>query len=293
MTILVTGASGFVGRHLVAALLARGYRVLTHSYRDGSLVKSELRSAGVDHVFHLGARSFVPDSWVDPPAFYEANVLGAAHVMEFCRISGASVTLVSSYVYGRPKALPVSEDHQLAAFNPYGHSKIMAEEIGRYYQDTFAIELSIVRPFNIYGPGQASQFLIPSLINQALSPDTTTISVADARPKRDYLYVTDFIDLLLHFAATRNTGTFNAGSGTSASIQEVVDAINLFLEKPKPLVSRDAPRPDEVFDLFADIGRASEVLGWTPGTSLIEGLERTIVSMRDPGNLNDTVGSRS
>src|SRR5262245_10352960 len=132
-SILVTGASGFVGRHLTGALRRLGHRVLTHSTSDGDLARVEPQSEGVDHVYHLAARSYVPDSWNRPFAFYEVNVLGIVNVLEFCRKNGASLTLLSSYMYGKPDWLPISEDHPLRPFNPYGHSKLLAEEVAGFY----------------------------------------------------------------------------------------------------------------------------------------------------------------
>ena len=123
--VLVTGAGGFVGGHLIDALSARNYRVFCHSKKDGDLSRCILEYPDVRHVFHLAAKSFVPDSWKDPRSFYEVNVLATANVLELCRKSGASLTYLSSYVYGLPQRIPIPEEHPLQAFNPYGHSKIL------------------------------------------------------------------------------------------------------------------------------------------------------------------------
>src|SRR5580704_4536876 len=161
-SILVTGADGFIGSRLVSALRALGYVVLSHSRRQGDIKDCHLSFEGVGHVFHLAARTFVPDSWAAPLSFYEANLLGTVNVLEFCRAQAASVTLMSSYVYGPPARLPISEDDPLRAFNPYSHTKILAEQTGLYYQRQFGVPVTIVRPFNIYGPRQDRRFLIPS-----------------------------------------------------------------------------------------------------------------------------------
>lgn len=281
--VLVTGPDGFIGSHLVPALKAAGRRVETHRRADGDIARSPLDYTGIGHVVHLAARNSVPESWENPLSFYETNVLGAVNVLEFCRREGSSLTLLSSYVYGPPKTLPVDEDHALLPFNPYSHSKILAEEAARYYASQFGVSVTIIRPFNIYGPGQRGDFLIPTLIRQALSPECDAIVVRDDRPKRDYLYIADLIDLLLRTVERPEAGIFNAGSGHSISIAELVAEINSLLGAGKPLISENRARPDEVFDLCADTAKARRELGWTPKTPLREGLKQLLSVVRREG----------
>lgn len=274
--ILITGASGFVGRHLTAALESAGYTVRGFSREDGDLVSTVLEFPAVSHVFHLAARTFVPESWSNPRAFYELNVMGTLNVLEFCRRQQASVTLVSSYVYGAPKYLPIREDHPLEALNPYGHSKIMAEELARFYASHQALRVSIVRPFNLYGWGQDHRFLIPTLVRQFLDPATKEVRVADLRPKRDYLSIDDFVRMLVRIAETGRQGVFNAGSGTSASVGEVASLVRTACGSSKPLVSREEERKNEVMDVVADISRAREELQWAPRIPLDKGIANLV-----------------
>ena len=223
--ILVTGASGFIASHLIPVLKKRGYEVLAHSHHEGDIAGDRLDLPEVRHVFHLAARSFVPEAWKDPVPVYRTNVIGTVNVLEFCRSRGASLTLLSSYVYGQPKWLPIGEDHPLQAFNPYSHSKILSEEACLYYRQQFDLSIAIVRAFNVYGLGQRRDFLIPLLLEQALDPECGIISVADLRPKRDHLNVSDLVELLCVLADRRVAGIYNAGTGISYSVAEIVDMI--------------------------------------------------------------------
>jgi nucleoside-diphosphate-sugar epimerase len=278
-SILVTGADGFIGSHLVRALRAAGHPVRTHSRREGDIRNCTLSFDSVGHVFHLAARTFVPDSWTAPLSFYEVNILGTANVLEFCRACGASLTLMSSYVYGPPARLPISEGELLCAFNPYSQTKILAEETCLYYQRQFGVPVTIVRPFNVYGPGQARRFLIPTILAQAIDPEQTAIVVADLRPRRDYLFIRDLIDLLNRMAFRREGGIFNAGSGSSVGVSDLIALVNELLPTPKLVQTNGLIRPVEVMDVFADISRARDEFSWAPSVTLREGLRETLAWM--------------
>jgi nucleoside-diphosphate-sugar epimerase len=278
--ILVTGATGFLGRHLVAALESRGLAVRQHSSRDGDIANCTLPMEGVGHVFHLAAKSYVPESWQNPRAFYHTNVLGTVNVLEHCRQNRAALTLISSYVYGQPQRLPIGEDHPVAAANPYSHTKILAEEAARFFEQSFGIPLLIVRPFNIYGPGQHPSFLIPSIVRQVLDPSVEVVRVQDLRPKRDYLYVGDAVEFLMASLGAGVRGVFNTGSGRSASVAEVAQLVNDAAGLSKPVVSSDEPRPGEVMDVVADTSRAAAELNWRPGTLLADGIAAVVAAER-------------
>jgi nucleoside-diphosphate-sugar epimerase len=279
-SVLVTGASGFIGSHLTKVLTAAGYRVVLHSSLLGDIANCELNFRDVGHVFHLAARTFVPESWENPLSYYHVNLLGTVNVLEFCRARGASLTLISSYVYGPPARLPISEDEPLCAFNPYSHTKILAEEAGLYYQRQFGVPVTIVRPFNVYGPGQNRRFLIPTILAQAIDPGQTAIVVADLRPRRDYLFVADLVGLLVRTAFRREGGIFNAGSGWSCEVGDVIAMVNGLLSVQKPFHANGPIRPDEVIDVIADISRARDAFGWEPRVTLRDGLLETLTWIR-------------
>jgi nucleoside-diphosphate-sugar epimerase len=275
--VVVTGANGFIGRHLTAALERNGIETMSHTFGDGDLAACEIRWGHATHVFHLAGKSFVPDSWTDPLNFYRANVLGTVNVLEFCRRSGAGITFISSYVYGMPKFLPISEEHPVQAANPYAHTKILAEDVCRFYQSAHGIRVCIVRPFNIYGPDQDARFLIPYLLRQALDSTVETIEVADLRPRRDYLHVFDFVNLLLK-TIDASGGVYNAGSGASVSVADLARIINRAVPRPKRIVSRAQERRDEIPDVVADTTRVQQDLGWSPEIPLEAGLRDLVVA---------------
>lgn len=278
--VLVTGATGFLGRHLVAALESQGLVVLQHSSADGDIAHCSLPTEDVSHIFHLAAKSYVPDSWQNPLSFFDTNVTGTVNVLEHCRRDRTTLTLVSSYVYGEPKTLPINEDHPLAAANPYAHTKILAEEAARFYEQRFGLALVIVRPFNIYGPGQRDSFLIPWIVRQVLDPAAAVVQVKDLRPRRDYLYVDDAVALLLATLRPGIRGVYNMGSGRSASVAEVAGLVNDAAGVSKAVVSADEPRPGEILDMVADPSRAAAELGWRPSTSLENGISAVVAAER-------------
>ena len=154
--------------------------------------------------------------------------------------------------------------------------------MARFYGQNYGVPVTVVRPFNLYGPGQGDDFLIPSLIRQALDPKLESITVADHRPRRDYIYVGDLVHLLLLLSDRPDQagGTYNAGSGHSASVLELAEYIVEIVGIRKPVVSRNEERQNEVLDTVADISRAYRDLGWKPEVSLRDGLERTVQTVR-------------
>jgi nucleoside-diphosphate-sugar epimerase len=281
MKILVTGSNGFVGKALVKKLNGLGFDTIGFDIADGDIADegslNHLENAGISFVFHLAGKTFVPESWSNPFGFYHTNVLGTTNILEFCRKTGAGLTYISSYLYGSPEYLPIDEKHPVKAYNPYSHTKLVAEEICEYYRSQFKVSITILRPFNVYGPGQASIFLIPEMIKKVMDPQFDFIEIMDLRPKRDYIYIDDFVEAL---ALTINgpRGIYNVGSGSSVSVEEVLKIIEELSGIKKRIVTKNIERPLEIFDLYADITKIKSSLNWKLTTSFKNGIGRCIAA---------------
>jgi nucleoside-diphosphate-sugar epimerase len=277
--ILITGSNGFICKAIVKKLSGMGYKTIGFDVADGDIAEegalSSLENKNISYVFHLAGKTFVPESWSEPFSFYRTNIMGTENVLEFCRKTEAGLTYVSSYLYGKPEYLPIDENHPLKAYNPYSHSKLIAEEICCYYKDQFHVGVSILRPFNVYGPGQSGQFLIPEMIMKMLDPGTSFIEVMDLRPKRDYVFVDDFTEAL-YLSMDGPRVIYNIGSGYSLSVEQILNEISIISGKEKIIRNKGIERPNEVYDLFADISRISKDLSWKPQVGIRDGLEKCI-----------------
>ena len=272
--VLVTGASGFIGTHLVPRLRAEGHEVFPLARMAGDVAEPATWSnypVG-EVVVHLAAKSFVPDSWKAPEVFLRTNLLGTVAAMEYCRAHRARLVFPSSYMYGDAGPEPISESTALMAKNPYALSKKLAEEACGFFADRFGLDITILRLFNIYGPGQSDAFLIPTIVNQLKAG--LEIHVRDLEPRRDYVYVRDVVDAMVKAVATaRGFRVFNLGSGASHSVADLIQTIQEVWGTDLPVRSDGTRRQDEIMDTVADIARAKQQLGWTPRFTLRQGIE--------------------
>jgi nucleoside-diphosphate-sugar epimerase len=289
---LITGASGFIGRALVFRLKAQGRDVVPVDSVDGDIASQEtlakFAQQDIAHVFHLAGKTFVPDSWDDPRAFCQTNVLGTVNVLEFCRKSRIPMTYVSAYVYGHPDRLPIGENSAIRPNNPYALTKKLAEEVCEFYASAYDLPVTTIRPFNVYGIGQTENFLIPEIIKQTLD-DGEEIVVKDLVPRRDYVYLEDLVTALL--ATLDKPGgyrVYNIGSGVSLSVQEIINVIQDIAGTKKQVVCANEIRTNELRDVVADISKAENELGWHPGCSFHIGIEKIICSEREKRRYEQT-----
>ena len=277
MRILITGSEGFVGKRLVKFLKLSGYSTICLDLTLGyNLTKwdSLCDIPPFDYLFHLAASSFVPDSFENPRRFYENNISSTINILELCRQNDAKCVYTSSYVYGAPDYLPVDEKHPIRAHNPYAQSKIIGEELCKAYARDFDVPSIIIRPFNIYGPGQRSEFLIPSIIEQAHSGK---VILNDPRPRRDYIYLDDVIQAYIACVHIDYKGSdiYNIGAGISISIHDVVDEIAEYFDNID-ISFTGKRRQNEILDTVADITKIQKIFGWVPQISFKEGIKHCI-----------------
>ncbi|MGZ4905776.1 MAG: NAD-dependent epimerase/dehydratase family protein [Halobacteriota archaeon] len=295
----VTGATGFLGSHLVDRLTARGVAVtaLVRNRSDVTVssgapvtaVRGDLTRpfavADATTVFHLAAISHVGHALEDPRRTFETNTAGTVNVLEAVRRSPSVEKFVyvsTAHVYGTPRYLPVDEGHPLQAREPYAASKLAAEAFVSAYGSAYGLPVAVARLFNVYGPRQHRDFVIPSIISQALVTDI--LSLGNLTPTRDFTYVDDVINALIQLAASGN-GVYNVGSGIEVSIETLVTLIARILDKRLMPISRHLQqRPNDVeIDRMCADTRQIRALGWYPRIELNEGLRRTIAWFKQLG----------
>jgi nucleoside-diphosphate-sugar epimerase len=226
---LVTGASGFIGKYLLEDLKNSGAEIMRLTRENGDIREAStfenFRHKGIKHVYHLAGLSFVPDSWEQPETYIDVNLNGMRRVLEFARAECASVTFVSSYLYAPKVPLPTPETADLAPQNPYALSKYLCEEMCRYYVSFFNLDIQVVRPFNVFGPGQPAHFILPRLHAVARGLDTRPLGNLDVW--RDFIHVSDLVRILSAVSAQKGYSVWNAGSGVSVHLLALAKALNI------------------------------------------------------------------
>lgn len=319
--VLVTGADGFIGSHLVEALLAHGCDVrafvLYNSFgswgwldslapevksgldvfagdiRDPHGVREAMKGCGV--VLHLAALIAIPYSYHSPATYIETNVTGTLNIVQAARDLGVERVVVTSTseVYGTARHVPIGEDHPLQPQSPYSASKIGADAIALSYHASFATPVTVLRPFNTYGPRQSARAVIPTIIGQ-IAAGHNRIRLGALHPTRDFTFVTDTARGFIEAAGCDAIvgGVTNIGSGFEISI---VDMAKLIAEVMGVEISfeteaeRLRPAASEVERLLAGTGKARDAFGWAPQfggrDGFARGLAITAGWFRDPANL--------
>jgi len=315
-TALVTGGAGFIGSHVVEALLAAGAREvrvlddlslgreqnLQHVLSDPAvdltvgdcadvdLLRALAKEHGpFDFCFNLAVIP-LPASLEHPKATVDANVAMTTAVCELGRGRGFErlIQFSSSEVYGTAVTVPMGEDHPLNPETPYAASKAATDHTALSYGRTFGLPVTLVRPFNTYGPRQndaAYAGLIPKVARQ-VAADRAVVVHGDGRQTRDYTYVSDVAAATIQLAESVDAlgMVVNLGSGREYSVNQVVDELLTVLDRPQHGVRHGPPRPGDVLRLVADTGRARELIGYEPTVDLKPGLRSTVAWYRDAGH---------
>lgn len=279
MKILVTGATGFIGKAVCTALKEISYHVIEINSKNGNILNDETWNSlpYCEVLIHLAAQTFVPHSWANPASFVEINSFGTLKALEYCRKHNSKMIYVSSYLYGNSISFPINESAELFTPNPYALSKKIAEEYCSFYANNFSLKCVILRPFNIYGPGQSPIFLIPEIINQIVK--NKHIKVKDLEPKRDYIYIDDFISAVISSIYLDKFEIINIGAGKSYSVGNIINEIQNILGTNYAVLSNNEKRQGEIMDTIADISKAKKILNWEPKINLHEGLSKIIKNM--------------
>jgi NAD dependent epimerase/dehydratase len=302
MKVLVTGADGFIGSHLVEGLLNKGYYVRAFCYYNSfghagwlsnfkgkfqhlEIVYGDIRdancveeaAAGCSVIFHLAALIAIPYSYRAPSSYVETNISGTLNVLMAARRNNCSVVHTStSEVYGTAENVPINEQHPLKPQSPYAASKIAADQMALSFYYSFNLPVSIVRPFNTFGPRQSARAVISTIIQQLLA-GKSELSLGILNSTRDFTFVDDTVAGMIAFLDNDNVigEVINLGTGFEISIKdlalEIADiigvSVNFLCDS-----TRLRPEKSEVMRLLSDNSKAKNILGWAPKSSSLEGL---------------------
>lgn len=288
MRSLVTGARGFLGRHLVTALHAAGNVVerFEGDVRDAAAWSTQ---APVDVVYHLAAVSNVPASVADPGRTWDVNGTGTIRLLEWARAGNARRVVLAStaHVYGRARYSPIDERHPTLPVSPYGASKLAAEAMGLAYHHSYGLDVIVIRPFNIYGPGQPTGFLIPDVLAPLARGEAPRLG--NPVPVRDFTYVDDAASFFIRAGEQDGIGgaVLNLGSGEGHSVEDVARAaVAISGTGLEPIFDVSRSRANETDVLIVDNTFGRSLLSWAPNVTMETGLRRTWQAMREEHSLH-------
>lgn len=315
-SVLVTGADGFIGSHLVEELLERGAKVTALAQYNSfnswgwleelpenpnlEVITGDVRdpfycnkiTEGMDFVFNLAALIAIPFSYVAPASYLDTNVQGTINICHACLKNGVKklVHISTSEVYGTAQYVPIDEKHPLQPQSPYSASKIAADSFAMSFYNSFDLPAAIARPFNTYGPRQSARAVIPSIITQ-IAAGKKEIQLGDLSPTRDFNYVTDTAKGMISIAESEKTVglTVNIGSNFEISIEDTLNMVKDIMKSDVKFIQdekRIRPQKSEVFRLWCDNTKIKELTDFEPKYDIRAGLEKTASWFTKPENLS-------
>lgn len=313
--VLVTGADGFIGSHLVELLRDQGYSVKALSQYNSfnswgwlddissleniEVVSGDIRDPhfcrklcqNIDVVFHLASLIAIPYSYVAPDSYVDTNIKGTLNICQAALECGVGQVIhtSTSEVYGTAQYVPIDEDHPLQPQSPYSATKIAADAMAMSFYNTFELPVIIARPFNTYGPRQSLRAVIPTIIAQ-IAAGEKKIKLGDVSPTRDFNYVEDTCRGFLALARCNEAAgqTVNIGSNFEISVGDTLNIIKRLMDSDVVFETdeqRLRPESSEVFRLWCDNSKIKKLTGFEPQISIEEGLRKTIDWFVNPDNL--------
>lgn len=305
-TVLVTGADGFIGSHLTEMLVKKGYKVKALSYYNSfnnwgwledidclseiEVLTGDVRdphycleiTKGVDIVFHLAALIAIPYSYIAPSSYVDTNVIGTLNICQGALQNGCKRVLhtSTSEVYGTAQYVPIDEKHPIQAQSPYSASKVGADAMAFSFYNSFNLPVTIVRPFNTYGPRQSARAVIPTIISQ-IANGVKEIKLGDVSPTRDFNFVLDTCRGFIEIAESDQTigETVNIGSNYEISVGDTLNMIKEIMKSDVTFITDDQrlrPEKSEVHRLWCDNTKINKLTGFLPEYDIRKGLTETI-----------------
>lgn len=315
--VLVTGADGFIGSHLVEGLLKKGYDIRAFVYYNSfnslgwldSFEKRDLKKIDIfsgdirdpigvrksmesmDMVFHLAALIGIPFSYQSPDSYVDTNIKGTLNILQACKDKNIKKVIITSTseVYGSAKYVPIDENHPRQGQSPYSATKIGADYLAESFYRSFDLPVVIVRPFNTYGPRQSARAIIPTIITQLLS-GKKEIMLGDLWPTRDFVFVKDTVEGFIEIAESKDTigEEINISTQNEVSIEDVAKKLIKMINPNAKIVAdsvRARPQKSEIDRLLGSNSKIMRLTNWEPKYSLDRGLSETIKWFKKKKNL--------
>jgi dTDP-glucose 4,6-dehydratase len=320
MKIFVTGADGFIGSHLVERLIKLGHKVKAFTFynfrgsngwldgiekkllKDLNIISGDIRdynflekqTKGFDVIYHLAALIAIPYSYYSPQSYIDTNITGTYNILKSSQKNNISKIIITSTseVYGTAQTVPIKENHPLNAQSPYAATKIAADQLALSFYRSFDLPVTILRPFNTYGPRQSARAVIPTIISQLVSKNKF-LRMGNLKPTRDFTYVEDTVEAFILALKKNILGEIiNIGNKFEISIEDILDIFKKDFNYDFKVVidqNRVRSKKSEVFRLLASDLKAKKLLQWKPRYQGIvgfkKGLEKTIEWFNNPDNI--------